>query len=187
VVPYGELAKAPSPLTAVVGKAAPAFPAIVFTFITIFAVANTALVNYVTASRLVYGMSRQGLLPTFLGRVHQSTKTPHVAIFVLFAVLAPLALYGTIGNLAAATVLLLLTVFCVVNAALVVLQRRKSEPHGKFEVPAFVPALGAVVCLVLIAVRVSTGDIWAPILAGALLAATLALYFIMRPIPFEED
>jgi APA family basic amino acid/polyamine antiporter len=187
VVPYGELAKAPSPLTAVVGKAAPAFPAFVFTFITIFAVANTALVNYVTASRLVYGMSRQGLLPTFLGRVHQSTKTPHVAIFVLFAVLAPLALYGTIGNLAAATVLLLLTVFCVVNAALVVLQRRKSEPHGKFEVPAFVPALGAVVCLVLIAVRVSTGDIWAPILAGALLAATLVLYFIMRPIPFDED
>jgi APA family basic amino acid/polyamine antiporter len=187
VVPYGELAKAPSPLTAVVGKAAPAFPAFVFTFITIFAVANTALVNYVTASRLVYGMSRQGLLPTFLGRVHHSTKTPHVAIFVLFAVLAPLALYGTIGNLAAATVLLLLTVFCVVNAALVVLQRRKSEPHGKFEVPAFVPALGAVVCLVLIAVRVSTGDIWAPILAGALLAATLVLYFIMRPIPFEED
>jgi APA family basic amino acid/polyamine antiporter len=187
VVPYGELAKAPSPLTAVVGKAAPAFPAVVFTFITIFAVANTALVNYVTASRLVYGMSRQGLLPTFLGRVHHSTKTPHVAIFVLFAVLAPLALYGTIGNLAAATVLLLLTVFCVVNAALVVLQRRKSEPHGKFEVPAFVPALGAVVCLVLIAVRVSTGDIWAPILAGALLAATLVLYFIMRPIPFDED
>jgi APA family basic amino acid/polyamine antiporter len=187
VVPYGELAKAPSPLTAVVGKAAPAFPAFVFTFITIFAVANTALVNYVTASRLVYGMSRQGLLPTFLGRVHHSTKTPHVAIFVLFAVLAPLALYGTIGNLAAATVLLLLTVFCVVNAALVVLQRRKSEPHGKFEVPAFVPALGAVVCLVLIAVRVSTGDIWAPILAGALLAATLVLYFIMRPIPFDED
>jgi APA family basic amino acid/polyamine antiporter len=187
VVPYGELAKAPSPLTAVVGKAAPAFPAFVFTFITIFAVANTALVNYVTASRLVYGMSRQGLLPTFLGRVHQSTKTPHVAIFVLFAVLAPLALYGTIGNLAAATVLLLLTVFCIVNAALVVLQRRKSEPLGKFEVPAFVPALGAVVCLVLIAVRVSTGDVWAPILAGALLAATLVLYFIMRPIPFDED
>ncbi len=187
VVPYGELAKAPSPLTAVVSKAAPAFPAIIFTLITIFAVANTALVNYVTASRLVYGMSRQGLLPSFLGRVHKSTKTPHIAIFVLFAVLAPLALYGTIGNLAAATVLLLLTVFCVVNAALVVLQRRKGEKPGKFEVPAFVPALGSVVCLVLIAVRVSTGDIWAPILAGALLAATLGLYFIMRPIPFDED
>jgi len=187
VVPYAELSKAPSPLTAVVGKAAPAFPAVVFTFITIFAVANTALVNYVTASRLVYGMSRQGLLPSFLGRVHKSTKTPHLAILLLFAILVPLALYGTIGNLAAATVLLLLTVFCIVNGALVVLQRKKGEPHGKFEVPAFVPALGAVVCLLLIGVRVTTGDIWAPILAGVLLACTLGLYLVMRPIPFDEE
>jgi amino acid transporter len=187
VVPYGELAKAPSPLTAVVGKAAPAFPAWVFTFITIFAVANTALVNYVTASRLVYGMSRQGLLPSFLGRVHATTKTPHYAIVILFVVLAGLALWGTIGNLAAATVLLLLTVFCVVNAALVVLQRRSREKKGKFEVPSFVPALGAVVCAVLIAVRVTTGDWRAPALAGALLALTFVLYFFMRPIPFDED
>ncbi len=187
VVPYGELAQAASPLTAVVSKAAPAFPAVTFTFITIFAVANTALVNYVTASRLVYGMSRQGLLPAFLGRVHKSTKTPHLAIFLLFAVLVPLALYGTIGNLAAATVLLLLTVFCVVNGALVVLQRRSGELPGKFEVPAFVPALGALVCLVLIGVRVISGDIWAPILAGILLAGTLVLYLLMRPIPFDQD
>jgi APA family basic amino acid/polyamine antiporter len=187
VVPYAELAKAPSPLTAVVGKAAPNFPAWVFTFITVFAVANTALVNYVTASRLIYGMSRQGLLPSLFGRVHQTTKTPHYAIFVLFLVLAGLALWGTIGNLAAATVLLLLTVFCVVNAALVVLQRRKGEQKGKFEVPVFVPALGAVVCAVLIVVRVTTGDWRAPALAGALLALTFVLYFFMRPIPFDED
>lgn len=187
VVPYAELATAPSPLTAVVGKAAPAVPALLFTFITIFAVANTALVNYVTASRLVYGMSRQGLLPRFLGRVHARTKTPHLAILLLFAILAPLALYGTIGNLAAATVLLLLTVFCIVNGALVVLQRRKGEPRGKFEVPAFVPALGALVCVVLIAVRVATGEIRAPILAGILLAGTLALYLAVRPVPFDED
>lgn len=187
VVPYAELAQAPSPLTAVVGKAAPAFPAIVFTFITVFAVANTALVNYVTASRLIYGMSRQGLLPSFLGRVHKTTKTPHLALLVLLAVLVPLALAGTIGNLAAATVLLLLTVFGVVNGALVVLQRRKGEPHGKFEVPAFVPVLGAITCFVLIGVRVSTGDIWAPILAGIVLAGTLVLYLIMQPKPFDED
>lgn len=186
VVPYGELAEAPSPLTAVVGKAAPAFPALTFTFITVFAVANTALVNYVTASRLVYGMSRQGLLPAFLGRVHAGTKTPHLAIFTLFAILVPLALYGTIGNLAAATVLLVLTVFCIVNSALVVLQRRKGEKRGKFEVPAFVPALGTLVCAILIAVRVFTGDIWAPVLAGVLLALTVAFYFIMRLVPFDE-
>jgi APA family basic amino acid/polyamine antiporter len=187
VVPYGELAKAASPLTAVVSKAAPAFPAWVFTFITIFAVANTALVNYVTASRLVYGMSRQGLMPAFLGRVHSTTKTPHFAIFLLLIILIPLVLTSTVSNLAAATVLLLLTVFCVVNAALVVLQRRKGEKKGKFEVPAFVPALGAVVCLVLIVARVAGGNWIAPAIAGGMLAATFLLYFAMRPIPFDED
>jgi amino acid transporter len=77
-------------------------------------------------------------------------------------VLAPLALLGTITELAAATVLLLLLVFMVVNGALFILKRRKSETPGRFEVPLFVPALGAAVCLVLIVVRVATGDFQAP-------------------------
>ena len=55
VVPWRELAQAPGPLTEVMARAAPSFPPIVFTAITLFAVANTALVNYVTASRLIYG------------------------------------------------------------------------------------------------------------------------------------
>lgn len=61
VVPWQELAEAAGPLTLVVERAAPWFPVGVFAAITIFAVANTALVNYVMASRLLYGMSRQGL------------------------------------------------------------------------------------------------------------------------------
>ncbi|RYD94333.1 MAG: amino acid permease, partial [Sphingomonadales bacterium] len=63
VVPWSELAAAPGPLRLVIERAAPWFPAIGFTFITIAAVANTALVNYVMGSRLLYGMARQGLLP----------------------------------------------------------------------------------------------------------------------------
>ena len=63
-----------------------------------------------------------------------------------------------ITELAAATVLLLLLVFMVVNGALVILKRRKSEELGRFEVPLFVPVLGALVCFVLIVVRVATGD-----------------------------
>ena len=55
VVPWPELAEAPGPITEVVHRAAPIIPPVVFTGITLFAVANTALVNYVTASRLIYG------------------------------------------------------------------------------------------------------------------------------------
>ena len=140
-----------------------------FTGITLFAVANTALVNYVTASRLIYGMAHQGLLPLRLGDVHAERRTPHIAILALFLVAMPLALFGTIAELAAATVLLLLLVFAVVNAALFVLKRRPGEKHGYFEIPLAVPALGALVCLVLVVVRVGTGDWRAPAIAGVLL------------------
>ena len=42
---------------------APNFPAQIFGFITMFAVANSALINMLMASRLVYGMSREHVLP----------------------------------------------------------------------------------------------------------------------------
>jgi amino acid transporter len=151
--------------------------------ITLFAVANTALVNYITSSRLIYGMARQGLLPEALGKVHAGRRTPHIAIAMLFLVLAPLALLGTIAELAAATVLLLLLVFTVVNAALFVLKRREGEKPGRFEVPFFVPAAGAAVCLTLIVMRVAGGDWRAPAIAGGLLLGALAIYAVMRLVP----
>src|SRR5262245_12393481 len=96
VVPWDELAAAPGPITEVVRRAAPLIPPVVFTGITLFAVANTALVNYVTASRLIYGMAHQGLLPLRLGDVHDERRTPHFAILALFLIAVPLALLGTI-------------------------------------------------------------------------------------------
>jgi amino acid transporter len=92
----------------------------------------------------------------------------------------PLALVGTVAELAAATVLLLLLVFMVVNASLFVLKQRKGEKPGRFEVPVFVPACGAAVCFVLIVVRVGTGDWRAPAIAGALLLGSFAIYVLMR-------
>ncbi len=181
VLPWQELAAAPGPMTAVMARAAPSFPPIIFTVITLFAVANTALVNFVTASRLIYGMSRQGLLPQWLGRVHFHRQTPHVAIFVLLLVALALALAGTITELAAATVLLLLSVFAILNLALIVLQRRVGEPKGKFEIPPVIPACGLAISLVLLLTRVFTGDLGAPIIAGVLVAASVAIYFAMRP------
>ena len=180
VVPWQELAEAPGPITAVMERAAPSVPPLLFTVITLFAVANTALVNYVTASRLIYGMARQGLLPQRLGNVHAARRTPHLAVAALFLVLAPLALLGTITELAAATVLLLLLVFTVVNGALFILKGRDGEKRGRFEIPRAIPALGALTCLILIVVRVATGDWQAPALAGALLIGAFALYVLMQ-------
>ncbi len=183
VVPWQDLAQAPGPLTVVMARAAPWLPSVVFTLVTLFAVTNTALVNYVTASRLLYGMARQGLLPEGLGAVHASRRTPHRSVALVFLVLTPLALLGSVPQLATATVLMLLTVFAVVNAALVILKVRSGEVAGQFEIPVAVPATGTLVCAGLVVVRVLTGDPAASLLAGGLVVAIVLAFLIMPRRP----
>ncbi|HEX8371180.1 MAG TPA: APC family permease [Chthoniobacterales bacterium] len=190
VVPWKELAASKTPLMEVAHRAAPWFQNIdsVFLGITIFAIGNTALLNYIMGSRLLYGMSRQGLLPAFLGRVHATRRTPHVAVATLFCIVAALILAGGVKQLAEATVLLLLMVFTVVNVALLLLKRRKDEPRGQFEVPIWVPAAGALVCATLIVVRIvaalnsdNPASRTAPMVAGAIVLVALLLYAVLRP------
>ena len=151
-----------------------------FIAITIFAVGNTGLINYVTASRLLYGMARDGQLPKALSRIHPKRRTPHVAVGLIAAIIVLLILSGNISQLASATVLLLLLVFSVVNAALVVLKLRPDEPHGAFELPIAIPVLGAVVCFAMFVARLGAGDWRAPVIAGVLLLGVLAIHLLLR-------
>jgi len=190
VIPWQQLAESKTPLMEVATRAAPWFENIdkVYILITLFAIGNTALLNFIMGSRLLYGMSAQGLLPRLLGRVHPVRRTPHVAIGVLFVIVSALILSGEVKSLAESTVLLLLMVFTMVNISLVILKLRPNEPRGGFEVPIFVPVLGAIVCLVLIVIR--TREAWtgsdpnshiAPIVALSIVILSLTLYFIMKP------
>ena len=190
VVPWRELAASKTPLMEVAHRAAPWFKGVdgVYIGITIFAIGNTALLNYLKGSRLLYGMSRQGLLPKILGKVHPIRRTPHVAIAVLFVIVSGLILSGSVKQLAESTVLLLLTVFTVVNISLVVLKLRKGEERGGFEVPIIVPALGALVCGTLIITRLNTAltssnpaERPAPVIAIAIILIGLALYKVLKP------
>jgi basic amino acid/polyamine antiporter, APA family len=185
VVPASQLAKPElgAPLVQITKRAAPWLSPWVFSAITLFAVANTALLNYVMGSRLAYGMARQGLLPRFLGTVHAKRRTPHLAILALFGVALILALTGNIQNLARATALLLLSVFAVINLSLLVLKLRRGEPRGHFEVPLFVPAGGILVCVLMIA-HAKRAEIT---ISGVLLAVILVLYLIQRPKAIPEE
>jgi amino acid transporter len=198
VVPWPELAASKTPLMEVARRAAPWFGGIdrVYIAITIFAIGNTALLNYLMGSRLLYGMSRQGLLPRVLGRVHPRRQTPHVALGVLFVVVSGLILSGGVKPLAESTVMLLLGAFTVVNTSLVVLQRRPGEPRGGFEVPAAIPALGALVCLLLLGARIhlalfspDSATHTAPLIALSIVGISAVLYAILRPkhVVLEAD
>ncbi len=183
VLSPAELGASKAALVDVVGRAAPWFPPVAFTGIGIFAVANTALLNFVMGSRLLYGMSRQGLLPRAFGALHPSRGTPSVAILTLLGVVTGLMLTADIDALASATSLLLLSAFAVVNIGLVVLQLRPGEPKGRFEVPSFVPVVGALICGGLIVARVTdpSANPSAPTITAAILAVLLAAYFVVRP------
>lgn len=187
VVPAAQLADSSrgAPLAQITGVAAPWLPGWIYPSLTLFAVANTALLNYIMGSRMLYGMARQGLVPGILGRVHARRQTPHIAILTLGTIVIVLAFAGNIVQLASATSLLLLGCFVVINSALVVLQRKNNEPKGTMEIPAIVPVLGVVVCGGLIFARVTTpgADPRAPLIAGALVTGFALLYAFLRPAP----
>ena len=135
LVPPDQLSQGETPLLKVVAAGAPNFPIQVFGLITMFAVANTALINMLMASRLVYGMSREHVLPAVLGRVHARWCTPHVAIgFTTFLAFGLITFVGEVPALGGTTALLLLCVFTVVNVAVLVL-RSDRVGHAHFRAP----------------------------------------------------
>ncbi|MEJ7633646.1 amino acid permease [Aeromicrobium sp.] len=146
-------------LLSVVSVGAPDFPIDkIFPFLAVFAVANTALINMLMASRLIYGMARQDVLPRQLGSILPSRRTPWAAI--LFTTVMALGLIyfvsqdpesNVVVNLASVTSLLLLCVFAVVNIACMVL-RGKRHDHVKtfFTSPGPLPYVGAFLCLFLV-------------------------------------
>ena len=122
----------------------------IFTIVALFAVANTGLLNFIMASRLIYGMSQQNLFPRWLDSVHYSRRTPHHAIAAVMVAALVLALSGTITRLAGTTSVLLLIVYVAVNVSLI-LAKMRDRTKAVFNVPAIIPALGAVSSLALIA------------------------------------
>jgi amino acid transporter len=149
LVPPAQLGEGETPLLKVVQAGAPNFPIWIFGFITMFAVANSALINMLMASRLVYGMSREHVLPPVLGKVHAGRRTPYIAIgFTTLLAFALITFVGEVPALGGTTALLLLCVFTVVNIAVLVL-RKDTVSHQHFRTPTVLPVLGAVTCAFL--------------------------------------
>jgi APA family basic amino acid/polyamine antiporter len=144
-----QLGEGETPLLKVVQAGAPSFPVEIFGFITMFAVANSALINMLMASRLVYGMSRERVLPMVLGKVHPARRTPYVAIgFTTLLAFGLITFVGEVPALGGTTALLLLCVFTVVNIAVLVLRRDRVD-HQHFHTPTILPILGALFCAFL--------------------------------------
>jgi amino acid transporter len=188
VIPTGVLADTSAPLVKV-GESGPlGVDPKVFAAITLFALANGALINMIMASRLVYGMSEEGIVPTFFGRILPGRRTPVTAIVFTTVLGLILVSTGDLTSLADTTVLLLLIAFTMVNVSVLVL-RRDPVDHDHFRAPTIAPLIGIVASVYLIV----DNDAEIFLRAGLLLLLGAALWVVAyigghraKPRPAEE-
>ena len=188
VIPEGQIesvvADEGKVLLAVVETGAPGLPIDkIFPFLTVIAVANTALLNMLMASRLLYGLAHQDVLPRSLGKVLPGRRTPYAGIAFstvlalgLIIVVTFLSDTSVIAALSGTTALLLLCVFSVVNVACVVLRGDRSTAP-RFSAPGWVPFVGAAACLFLVGPWARDRDDWIQYrVAGGLLLVGIVLW-----------
>ncbi|WP_082520877.1 APC family permease [Rhodococcus sp. Leaf278] len=175
VVPADTLAQSTGPLLEVVTAADAGIPPWVFSLIALVAVANGALLTMIMASRLTFGMARDGLLPGALAKVLPGRKTPWTAIVGTTLVAMILCSTGSVAALAETVVLLLLFVFVSTNVAVLVLRGDRADTDH-FRTPTALPMLALITCAVLLTQQ--SGATW--LRAGLLLAVGIASYFVSR-------
>lgn len=135
ILDWKVLANSSAPLADVAHKALGENGSITLSLIALFATASTVLITLVAGARILYGMSKSGSLPMFLSKVHFKTKTPWIAVIVIFATSVGFTLVGDIVIVANITVFAVVITFAVINLAVIVLRYSEPNLERKFKVP----------------------------------------------------
>ncbi|MFC7263901.1 amino acid permease [Streptomyces lutosisoli] len=109
-------------------------------------------------SRVFFAMSRDGLLPRFFSRVHPRYKTPHRPTILLGVIIAILAGFTSLSELAELVNIGTLFAFVVVALGVIILRRTRPDLHRAFRTP------------------------WVPFLP---IVSVLATLWLMLNLPFE--
>ncbi|MBV9956599.1 MAG: amino acid permease [Pseudolabrys sp.] len=146
-VPVKELASSSAPLS-LVFRAVVSPNEKILSAIAIVATLNTILAEMTMATRVIYGMARQGDLPKALGHVHGHTSTPLLATAAAVALILGFALLVPFLQLATATAIGTLAVFALVNLSLIRVRLREG-PSRHVRVPLWVPIAGLITCVAM--------------------------------------
>lgn len=114
----------------------------------VVAIASVVLTVLYGQIRILFAMSRDGLVPPLFARVDRRTGVPRANTLVVGLFVSLLAASVPLGELANATSIGTLFAFALVNVAVVVLRRTRPELPRAFRVPfaPVVPVLGALLC-----------------------------------------
>jgi APA family basic amino acid/polyamine antiporter len=126
-------------------------------------------------TRIIFAMSRDGLLPKRLSNIHPKFGTPFLCtwivgiVFGLIGAVLPLDVLAELINIGT------LAAFCLVSVAVVVLRKTRPDLPRAFRCPGVpvIPALAIVFCLALMAFL--SASTW--IAFGIWLVIGLVIYF----------
>lgn len=150
-VPLDALASSESPL-ALVWQQSQGGNARFLSAIAVFAALNGVLAQIVMASRVLYGLGgRTTGLATFR-HAHPRFGTPVRATVLIGLAVLVAAYWLPVAQLASVTSATLLSVFVLVNLALILQKRR--QPEAPFQVPFAVPVVGLILSLLALATAV---------------------------------
>nr|WP_218909052.1 amino acid permease [Nocardiopsis sinuspersici] len=148
--------------------------AIIFAAGAVLALASVVLVVLYSQTRILYAMSRDGLIPKAFSTL-DAKGTPRTNTLITSLLIAVLAAVVPLGPLADATAIGTLFAFALVNVAVLVLRRTRPDLPRAFRVPGspVTPVLGVLACAYLMFSM--SLSVWAAFLVW--LAVGMAIYF----------
>lgn len=134
-----------------------AAPAAFLSAIAVAAALNGVLAQIVMAARVLFGIGRR--TPALAVFHHTSARfgTPTLATVLIGGLVTVAALVLPVSSLAEGASTLLLSIFVIVNLALIAMKRK--QPEAPFRVPMLVPVLGLLAALGALAVNFGILDL----------------------------
>lgn len=152
VVPYQEL-NTPSPVSDALLRVGIEWAAGIIALGAIAGLTTVMLVMYFALTRILFAISRDGLLPGFLSTLSPIRKAPVRTIVIMGIIMSLMAGLMPLGHLAELTNIGTLGAFAVVCAGVIVLRKTHPDLPRGFITPwsPLIPALGVLTCLFLMA------------------------------------
>lgn len=113
---------------------------------------SVLLVMCLGQSRILFVMSRDGLLPKFFGHINAKTKTPVRSSLLVAVISSILAGFVPIGIVAEMVNIGTLAAFIIVSASVIILRKKAPEKERPFKCPfvPVIPALSIIFCGILV-------------------------------------
>lgn len=127
------------------------WPGVIISFGAVVAIASVVLTVLYGQTRILFAMSRDGLIPEIFERVNPRRQVPVANTLIVAAFVSVLAGFIPLGQLAEATSIGTLFAFAIVNVGVLVLRRTQPDLPRSFRTPFFpvTPILGVICCVVV--------------------------------------